>query len=295
MDLGINIPVQIAATIGESAAGYVTLGKVRMAKGVARLATKKGQAFVKEYEGFVGKTMWQELQEAAKNIGDKFMTVIMGSFASSATRMNKISLLGMVTDEEYNSGQVSGERLAQIKLEIGKMRVIKGGKSIAESTTVGGAATQYKTWAIPIMSTVASDFIGLAKKLKEGNAWGSEELTRIRRESEVLLGALVVFSLIGADDDDDSFIGQILRKAQREAFTILGALDPELWLGTPRMIDWLDKLGKTIKQIITLEKYKAEGRENELKGVTAAKNIVTPRAIKAFLPDDSKKTIGQIR
>ena len=295
-DLGINIPVQIAATIGEASAGYVTLGKARYAKGIARIATKKGRDFANKYEGFTGKTIWQELWEPAKHIGDKFMTAIMGGFAASSTRMNKISLLGMVTNEEYNSGEVSDKRLAQMKLEIGKMRVISGGKSIWGSTTAGSVGMQYKTWALPIMATVSSDFINLSKKLKEGKAkWNSEEAVRIRREAEILLAALGVFALIGVDDDDRSFLGQLMVKAQREAFTIMGALDPSMWLGTPRMIQWLGNIGLTIKQILTLEKYKSEGREEELKGVTRAARIITPRAISMFIPEETGKKIGQVR
>lgn len=287
MDLGLNIPVQVSAPVGEAGAAYITLGKVKMAKGTARYLTPKGRAFVKKYEGFVGKSLWQQLIEPAKNVTDKFTTAVMGAFASSSTRMNKISLLGMVTDEEYKTGEVSPERLAQIKLEIGKMRVIAGGKSIGEATTIGGAATQYKTWAIPIISTISSDFTNLIKKLKSGEAkWTSEEVVRFRREAELLTAVLLVTSLF--DKDDKSFVGQLLQKVKREAFTILGALDPTLWLATPRMFTWLTDLGKALKSIITLEKYKAKGRENELRGVNQLGRMMTPRAVKTFLPDENK-------
>jgi hypothetical protein len=283
-DLGINIPVQIAATVGETVAGYVTLGKKNMAKGVFRLNTKQGKKIVEKYEGFTGKSLWRELLEPAKNIGDRTMTAVFGLFASSASRMNKISLLGMMTKEEFKAGKVSAERLTEIKLDIGKMRIISGGKSIGESTTAGGVITQYKTWAIPIFSTMSSDLGNLAKKLKNGEAWGSEELTRLRRAAEVTIAAILLGMAIGDKDDDSSFGGQLLKKVRREALTIMGALDPSIWTAAPRMLQWIEQLGEAIKMIITLEEYK---EKPGLKGVAQLKRMLTPRMISMFLQEDN--------
>jgi len=281
-DLGLNIPVQIAATVGETVAGYVTLGKRQMAKGIFRLNTKQGRKIVDKYEGFTGKTLWRELLEPAKNISDQAMTLTFGLFASSAARMNKISLLGMMTKEEFEAGEISTQRLAEIKLDMGKMRIISGGKSIGESTTVGGVVTQYKTWAIPIFATMSSDLGNLAKKIKKGQALGSEELTRLRRALEVTSAALLFGMALGADDDDRSFVGQLLKKVRREALTILGAIDPTIWTAAPRMLQWTEQLGKAIKMIITLEKYK---EKPGLKGVATLKRMLTPRMLSMWFQD----------
>jgi hypothetical protein len=288
-DLGFNIPVGIATNIGEAVGSYVTLGKINMAKGIARYANPKGQRVLEKYEGFTGKTLWRQLIEPSKNIGDKTIATLFGLFASSATRANKVTLLGMMTDQEYESEEISDERLTDIKLEMGRMRIISGGKSIMESTTEGGLVTQYKTWEIPILRTVSADLANLAKKVKAGTAWGSPELIRLGRMMEITTAALMLGAMIGDKDDDKSFIGQLLAKARREALTILGAIDPQVFLGAPRFFDWFAELGKALHQIAVLEKYKAKGRENELKGVTALKKMLIPRAVKVFMPDDTGK------
>jgi len=285
-DLGINIPVQIAATVGETAAGYVTLGKRGMAKGIIRMNTKQGKKIADKYEGFTGKTMWRELLEPAKDIGDKTMTAVFGLFSSSATRMNKISLLGLMTEQEYKSGEISEQRLAEIKLEMGKMRIISGAKSIGEATTLGGVITQYKTWAVPIFATMSSDLVNLSKKVKKGEALGSEEFTRLRRAMEVTTAALLFGMALGDNDDDNSFVGQLLKKVRREALTIMGALQPTLWTAAPRMLQWIEQLGTAIEMIIKLEKYK---EKPGLKGVATLKRMFTPRMISMWLPSDTGK------
>jgi hypothetical protein len=293
MDLGLNIPVGIAANVGEAVAGYVTLGKGNMAKGMARLATPKGRQIVDKYEGFTGKSLWRELLEPAKNIGDKTMTALFGLFASSTTRMNKISLLGLMTEQEYNSGAITDQRLTEIKLQMGRMRIISGGKSIIGATTEGGILTQYKSWAIPILRTVSADLVNFAKKIKGGDALSSDEFVRIGRGLEITTAALIFGAMVGDNDDDDSFLGQLLKKARRESLTILGAIDPAMFLGEPRFFEWVAKLGEALSLLVTLERYKKSGK---LKGVKALQGIVTPRALSMFFKDDeagSKRIPGK--
>jgi len=285
-DLGANIPVGLAANIGETAAADMAIGHPNMAKGIARLATPKGQEIVNKYEGFTGKSLWRELIEPSKNIGDKTMTALFGLFASSSTRMNKISLLGLMTDQEYESGEISTDRLTEIKLKIGKTRIISGGKSILESTTEGGVLMQYKAWAEPIIRTVSADIANLVKKVKEGGALKSEEFGRLRRGLELTTAALMIGAFVGEDDKDDkSFSAELLRKARREALTLLGALDPSLWLGEPRVISFLGELGRALHQVVVLERYK---KSKKLKGVAALERMAVPRAIKPFIPEDTE-------
>ena len=106
IDLGLNVPVGIAANIGETVATYTTLGKTRFALGVARGQTKKGKNILNKYKNFIGKSIWEEMAEPAKNFGDKFTDLIFGLFKSSTVRANKIMLLGSLTREEFKTGKI---------------------------------------------------------------------------------------------------------------------------------------------------------------------------------------------
>jgi hypothetical protein len=290
IDLGLNIPVGIAANVGETVANYAALGKKQTALGLIRLFSTQGKEIAKKYEGFIGRNVWDELREPSKNIGDKFATGMFGLFSSSSVRSNKIGLLGSLTEQEFETGNISPERLKDIRMNLARFRIQPGMKSIIESTTEGGILTQYKTWALPILRTVTSDISKIAKSISKGEPLGAREATELMRAIEITFVALVVMSLVGDDEKDESFSAQLLRKVRRESLTILGALDPEMILGTPRMFTFLKELGTSLKQLITLETYKSSGRKKELKGATGIKRLLTPRALKTFMPEDKKKT-----
>jgi hypothetical protein len=290
LDLGLNIPAGIAANVGESAASFVALGGKQTGIGVARLATKHGKAIVKKYEGFVGRTVWDELQEPSKDIGDKFATTLFGLFSSSTTRANKIGLLGSMTESEFKAGELSADRLLDIKMTLGRFRIQSGMKSVLENTTEGGILTQYKTWALPILTTIVSDLAEFGASASKGT-FAKKEAVELSRALMVTLAALAVGSFYDDSKKDYSFTGQLIRKVKREALTIIGALDPEMWLGTPRMQKWLADLGTALKQLIVLEKYKskAEKYKDKIRGVEATKRLFIPRALKQFDKDKTNK------
>ena len=86
--------------------------------------------------------------------------------------------------------------------------------------------------------------------------------------------------------DDKTFVGQLLKKVQREALTIMGAMDPSLWTAAPRLLQWTEQLGNAITMILKLEKYKTKPG---LKGVASLKRMLTPRMISMWLPQDTDK------
>ncbi|MCK9326252.1 MAG: DnaJ domain-containing protein [Bacteroidales bacterium] len=293
LDLGLNIPVGLAANVGETVATYVTLGKKVMSKGIARSNTAKGKAIAKKYKNFIGKGVFEEISEPSLNLGDKFSMTLLGLFKSSSVRANKISLLGSMTDAEYSTGTISPERLAAIKIDLGRYRVMQGFKSIVGSTTEGGVITQYKTWAVPILRTVSNNIGKIAKGIVEGKVRGTVNSRQVREllsALEVTIAALFVTSIIKPDDKDKSFSAQLKRKVARESLTIIGALDPSMMLGEPRLVTWAANLGKALKQLVSLEKYKEKGREKELKGVTGLIRELTPRAIKSIVPEKEEDT-----
>ena len=286
LDLGLNIPVGLASIVGEQVTTFVTLGKKDYSKGVARALTKQGRKIVKEYENFVGKSIWGELKEPAKNIGDKLSEGLFGLFNVASREADRINLLGSLTKEEFKAGKVSTERLAEMKRHAGRFRAIRGANSIVGATTLGKTITKYKTWAIPIFSTVSKDLLSLGKVVRGKQKINSQEMKELWRILEITAFVLIIGALTNKDDDQ-GFIGQLKAKMYREAMTIMGAMDTKMMLSTPRLISFISNLGTAISEIAKLEKYKT--REG-FKGVERFKRIFTPRAIKQFIPPDKKET-----
>lgn len=282
LDLGLNIPVGITVQIGEQVPTFVNLGSDRYSRGIQRMNTPKGKKILSDNEAFVGKSPWRELSNTANTIGDKFNTVLFSLFDTANITANKIHLLGSLTPKEWESGQVSPERKAEIKREIGRFRNVRGAHSIFGATSAGTTLTKYKTWAIPIFRTlVLEDIPTMIRMTKSGNF---DAMIKSRAFNEVLRATLTTALFVLAvkalaDDDDDSFLGKVLNKAYRESLTILGAIDPTV-LSSVRLASFLGDLAEALKMIVTLETYK---RKPGFKGVAKLQRTLTPRAVKQFL------------
>jgi hypothetical protein len=284
MDLGLNIPVGVASSVGETVANFVNLGNRATAKGIIRKNTPQGKKILAKHKAFVGRSYWSELTDASKGLQDKTMMTLFGLFKQSSVRANKTFLLGSLTEEEFRTGDISPERLAEIQNAMGRYRVVEGSKSIIGSTTEGGLATQYKTWAVPILSSMSSNIVKLVKSIGSKQARGKltgKEVRELGRAVEITLAALIVLSLV-PDEDEDTFIGKFKGKVKRESLTILGALDPSFWTSMPRLLQWANNLSEALVDVVMVEKYKSGKKKGESKGVSKLKTIATPRAIKQF-------------
>lgn len=284
LDLGASIPIGIASNFGEQSANFVLLGTKQYAKGVARLATPKGRKFVSQYENFVGKTPFKTISQGFNHIGNKFMGSMFYLFHSSQVRANKMFLLGAITDEEYNKGEVSVERLAKMKIAMGRWRVVEGSKSIIGNTSIGNIATQYKTWAIVMMRTTLKNAEALIKNKKLNSREGRETVRQITLMSAVGLMTLLAFT----DDDDNSFLAVIYKKIIRDALSAIQALDPTLYITDPRVLSFLIDLSSSLKQIITLETYAPSNKKQhgELKGLNKLIRTLKPNIYKQFEESD---------
>ena len=211
----------------------------------------------------------------------------MSLFRQSSRLANEIHLLGVLTEEEFKSGIISPKRLAQIKLEIGRYRVIEKGASILGSTPEGQIITQYKRWAIPIFRTTLKNFSSVGKILKNKGAktaLTSKELRELARAAEITTGVILLGSKF-IDEKDDSFIGKLTRRLYVEALTILGALDTKMMLSVPRLAAWLENVGEAIHNLILLEEYKTK---EGYKGTTELKRELVPRAVSQFTKKTAK-------
>ena len=288
IDLGLNIPIGIATNLGENLANIETIGLKNYLTGIKRLNTKQGKEIVKRYENFVGRSPWDELFDASKDVGDKLMTGLFGLFKDATRRANKIFLLGSLTPEEFSTGVIPNKRLASIKLEMGKYRVIDNIDSVRGVTPEGKLITQYKSWALPIIREVSHNINSLSHLIKEEGFKKSLS----SREFHELLRLVTIMGIVGLTayslglteepEEDDSFVKIILKKATRDALSLIGALDPKVITSEPRFFSFISDLGEAFSQIIRLEKYKTK---EGLKGIEKLKRTITPRAIKQFMEE----------
>lgn len=288
IDLGLNIPVGIASQVGEQVSTFVNLGGKKYATGIQRMNTAKGKQILKDNEAFVGRSPFKDLANAADEIGEKFGKILFSLFESSNVRANKIHLLGSLTNEEWESGKVSGQRLAELRREMGRYRMVHGAKSIIGSTSAGSAFTKYKTWALPILHTNISNLNELQKMIREGDfakTVKSREFNELFREALVSTFLVLAFKGMLPDEDDGSFLSTVLKKSYQDAHTMLGAMDPTMVVRV-RMMGFLMDLATALKQIATLEEYKTK---EGYKGVDTFMRAITPKAVRGILPKDEPK------
>jgi len=291
LDIGLNLPVSIATQVGEQAITYQLLGKLKYLNAKRRALTSKGRRIRKKYTNFIGKNPWKEIIEPAREIGDRLSEGIFLLFQDANVRRNRNFLLGSMTKKEWATETLSPERLAHLRTEMGRYGMVSDSKSILGSTPEFGVAGQYKTWALPIMRTEVANAIELSKVLR-GKKPSNRTLLETYRLIEAGAIILLMYSLFGVDEDDDSIIGQIKKRAYQELTTLYQA--PGVMLTIPRLLSFLNDLNKNLTSIVKLERYQTdkfgEYEKGDLKGFKRLKKQLTPRAIKQF-DTETQKTV----
>jgi hypothetical protein len=285
VDLGLNIPVGLSSNVGEQVVTFINMGSESYLKGIQRSMTSKGKKIVSDNRAFVGKSVWDDLSETSDTVADKFGKGIYSLFRISSINANKIHLLGSLTEQEWNDGKISNERKAQLLREIGRYRTVEGAKSIFGSTSTGSTLTKYKSWALPILDRTSRNLYTIARDVRTDGikAFQTREAQEIFRASmTTALAALIVGGASGAFEDDDSFVGEVVRKAFRESLTFIQAFNPTTYSNV-RLLSFLEDLAKALYQIVTLEEYK---RQDGYKGIDSLGRIVTPKIVKQLLPSD---------
>lgn len=299
MDLGFSIPLGIATQVGEQVTTYETIGAKAYAVGQARQLTKQGKSIIEKYENFIGESPWKELIAPGKGGGERLLEGMFVFFRDAGVRANKTLLLGSMTKAEFEAGEISLERMSELKQLMGRWRDVEGSHSIIGATPEAGIAKQYLSWAIPIARTLGQDSMALLRTVtrlgdsgKRLNRQQSMELLRL-----VQVGAMIAMAgMFNVDDEDKSFLGELKKKAYRELSTIFQAVTPTTWVRIPRTMQFLVDLTKNLGEIVTLETYKSGENEGNLKGVQHLKQQFTPKMIKQFMgvvsPDEpaSSKT-----
>ena len=283
LDLGLSIAAPIS-NIGEQGMNYVMLGAKKQALGIKRMYSRKGRLMLKNYKNFTGKGAFSSINEAEKNIADKTKQILFVFFRDAQVRANKQFLLASITDEEWQSEKISDKRLAEIKVDMGRWRVIDDAGSIIGKTAVGEAVLQYKSWATMIARTTFSNLIDIKQN---PSLWRGQQGAELGRAFIVLsVLALIVGSIIGGEEDEKSATGKAISKALRDMMSATGAVTPTFWLGVPRSVSFLYNgsifpsvlLG--LKQLIHGERYQ---KDDSLKGVKTLEKVFTPSVYKQFI------------
>ena len=306
LDLGLNFLAGSASIVGEQVTNFVALGNRGTFKGfkrriwdtgMKRLVDPKAADILKQAEPFIGRNIWTEIAEVDKPIFDKAMQGIFGMFSQSSVEANKIYLLGSLTKAELKAGKISAQRMADMRLDAGRWRDMgRDVKSIVGATSPGSSFTKYKTWALPILRTTSKNATDLASMLKQGEfkqALTAKQTKELMRQVEVTAVALIVGSMLVSEEDDDSPISKLRARIKQETLTILGGVDPTVFLATPRLYSWLQQLAGNLKEIALLEEYKTDskyGSEGSLKGVGGIKQQFTPGFIRQFLGGGSNSS-----
>lgn len=301
LDLGLSIPTGLASNVGEQSMTFINLGPKEMSKGIYRALTPQGRRIAKKYEGFVGERVIDKLRDASKDIGDKLTEGAFGLFSTAARLANTEHLLARMTPDEFAKGEISPERLGQLRLEIGRWRTIEDAQSVIGKTSEGQLAMQYKKWAVPIAHGSANAIVTFAKSLTKAIREGKWEEFRKTKENhelfrELVLGAFVTSLLYGAysnlrDDKDRSFLENLAFKSMNDAFSLFSSMSASLWTTAPRLSSFVKDLLVSTENIAQGLAHDERTKEGDVPGLNKLKSTITPsiwRQITSLFPEEGE-------
>lgn len=293
VDLGLSVPVGIASNLGAQAAVYRGIGEAGYALGQARMFTKEGRAILENYKNFTGEPIRHKIMSSTASLGDNIMTGVFGLFSFADRKARQVFLLSKLTPEELKTGKIATDKLARLQTELGRHLPIEGAESIIGKTAVGKVFNQYKTWAVPLLSSTADDLVKLQKAVRTGDAsyLKSPELKELLRTT--IVSAVVGIAGYGLLTDkrplkEMSFTEKMAVKAAQDAMSLVGALDPSFWTSQPRLEKFLYDIGKSITQIVTLQKNKS----GEMTGVKGLATALTPGVVRQVVTTEQAATGG---
>lgn len=304
IDLGFSVPTGVASFVGEQAATFTALGLKKHALGTTRMNTKRGREILRQNEAFIGESTFTKLKGQASGVGDKFMTGMFALFGESARLANSQYLLSNLTEQEWKTGVISTQRLAEFKKDMGRYRVVEGAESVIGKTAPGKLITQYKSWAIPIMHTTKNNLEIVLQAVKKD---GFKKAMQKKETAELFRSAMLASSIsltVGGyanslkKKKDKNFAEELLFKAYRDSMTIVGALDPTLMASEPRALSFIVDMVQGLTDIISFEKgllhpqfdrLKSGKDEGEIRGVRDIKTLLSPKAVTQIIPEKKKK------
>lgn len=301
-DLGFNVITGVASAGGAAMSNYIGLTTRAYAKGIGRALTGRGKVLAKEFNGVVGEPPFENIISASNDIGDTFLAGAFGILQDVAYRAKRQFFLGSLTNEEWKTGKVTAERLAQIKLNMAKFHPLEDTKSVLGSTPEVQVVTMYKSWAVPFLMTARSNVrktisaFKAAEGLKaKAGTLKTEEARQLMKLTVGALGVYTFFHTIFEDDekDDGTFVSKLKQRFVRETASSLSAINPSTWLSI-RPLEFAQELAEGIDLLIKLEEYKTSGKDykkGDLKGLKVFQRELTPSAVRQFM---DTPTVGQL-
>jgi len=291
LKLGLNIPGGIASRIGATFSTYSGLGEKDFAIGTARSYTAKGKEIGKKYEDIVGESIWTKLQDASKDVGEKAYDFAYSLYSEADRNAKTIYILGKMTKEEFESGTLSDERLTEIVRDMSRFHKMDGMESLMGKTAFGKMFTQFKGWAVPLLHTNIDNISKVSSMIKKGdNPLKTKEGVELLRM--IILQALVILLSYNKyqelkDKKDKTFMENLAYKSMNDAFSLIGALDPKMWVTGGALPAFLSDLTVSMSMILKSLATNERTAEGKIEGMTQFKGLATPQAIKQFLPPES--------
>jgi hypothetical protein len=267
---------------------FMALG-TDLAVAKARKYSAEGREILEKYSSFVGKGALEDLKAPGGGLREALQVLGAGVFSFAHKTALEDVLLGSMTNEEFAAKEISPERLAQIKLDAGRWLDMEGMSSIAGSTDMGKAATQFKRWAIPPVMSLAEDAAALKAKVVDGKPLKPEQARDLLRLGTLAAFAATAGTVLSKDMEDDSFTGHMVHYIRNDIHAMWAGLDPKFFFTTPVGPAYVFKLALDLSMLAHMEEYQKTSQghdEGDLKGAAALKKDLTPAFIAKNLPSE---------
>ena len=302
LDLALRVPAQVMSLVGEESATFINIGAKQYALGQIRAKTKQGKAIAEKYESFVGRTFWEKMKEQSTSIESKLGETLFAFYGIAARNANIHHLLGVLTLEEFKTGNISPERLTEIKKEINRWRADDILASVMGKTSVGGVFREHKSWAIPILNQTLSDMKTLTNMIKTGEfktAAKSKEFGELFRATMLTLFLVLTATKIYQDlinkGKSRNLAEELLYRGINDAFSFLSALSPTTLFTTPRLMTFISDLSKNVALISQALATGTKTAKGEIAGLKPLIQQFTPKLFSSLLtPSQDDKIMTSI-
>lgn len=307
-----NIAVNVWSVVGTNMSNWIAWDTKSYARGISRSATKKWTKIAEKYKNIIGRSFWDAWTIGAKTPWDKMVSLLFGLMQEITYKGKKQFLLWQMTKEEYNTGELSPERQAEIKLLIDETYPAEDGKWMWWNTIAWKTFWQFKSWAVPYVERLIQNSSFLIKDAKKKwliswvkSLWTTREWQQLMKSTIwTLLVAKLILTMLASDEDDQdySIIWRLKRKVIQESTSSVEALNPLVWLTAPSVdftIDLLSYGWDSLRDIGLLliwedvDRYKRDGKywdKWDVKSFAYFMNFIKPVLLRQLEKQDKKSS-----
>lgn len=298
IDLWGNLTINLLSWVWSTGSNINASSTKEFILGHKRAMTKRWVAIMDKYAHVIGRppqdtwTLWD------KSPRDRIQDALFFWMSYTTYMSQRQFFLWQLTDQEWQSWEVSAQRQAEIKLKMLETYPAEDGSQwLAFKTSIWQTFAQYKSWAFPYLERTLQNTMILYEWSK--GKWIMKSIKENKQEAKQLLKmmpwslwislAVAIMIWWEPDDDDYSLIARLKRKAIEESMSALEALSLETrW--SVRSWQFVKDIHDGIVMLIKLERYKRDGKygkEWDLKWVSHLERKLTPSLIRQFQQIDS--------